>query len=116
MKKNLATRGGQGLAGYDTILTQVAGLIDDARRSVARTVNTTMTTLYWLIGRRIVESEQSGKVRAGYGEELVERLSADLSARYRRGFSIRNLWHMKAFYLAWTEAQQRAALLKGESK
>ena len=103
MKKDLTRRGGQGRAGDDALLTEVAGLIDDARRSVARTVNTTMTTLYWLIGRRIVESEQGGKVRAGYGEELVERLSADLSARYGRGFSVRNLWHMKAFYLAWPD-------------
>ncbi len=31
MKKNLTMRGGQGLAGYDTILTEGAGLIDDAR-------------------------------------------------------------------------------------
>jgi len=36
-----------------------------------------------------------------------ERLSADLSARYGRGFSVRNLWHMKAFYLAWPEARER---------
>jgi len=78
VKKRLTTQAGQDLAGYDAILAEVAGLIDQARRSVARTVNTTMTTLYWLIGRRIVESEQSGQARAGYGEELVERLSADL--------------------------------------
>ena len=105
MTKNPNPQGGQGLVGYDAILTEVARLVEEARRSVAHTVNTTMTTLYWLIGRRIVESEQSGKVRAGYGEELAERLSADLSARYGRGFSVRNLWHMKAFYLAWPEAQ-----------
>ncbi len=106
MKKDLTTDGDKGMAGYDSILTEVAGLIEDARSAVARTVNTTMTTLYWLIGRRIIESEQGGKVRAGYGEELVERLSADLTARYGRGFSIRNLWNMKAFYLAWPEAPE----------
>ena len=34
---------------------------------------------------RIVEEEQHGATRAGYGEELIERLAADLSARFRRG-------------------------------
>ena len=50
-----------------------------------------------LIGRRIVECEQKGEIRAEYGEELVERLAADLSARFGRGFAVRNVRHMKAF-------------------
>ncbi len=100
-------RAGQGLPDYDTILTNVADLVEEAKRSVARTVNVSMTALYWLIGCRIVESEQAGKERASYGEELVERLSGDLSARYGKGFSVRNLWHMKAFYLAWPDPKGR---------
>ena len=35
----------------------------------------------WLVGRRIVEQEQVGKRRAGYGDALLERLAADLTAR-----------------------------------
>jgi predicted nuclease of restriction endonuclease-like (RecB) superfamily len=68
-----------------------------------------MTATYWEIGRRIVEYEQQGKGRAEYGEELLERLSADLSARCGRGFSVRNVWHMKAFYLAWRNPQMPSA-------
>jgi predicted nuclease of restriction endonuclease-like (RecB) superfamily len=88
-------------ARYDSILREIAGVIDAARRSAARSVNSIMTAAYWLVGRRIVESEQRGEIRAEYGDELVERLAADLSARHGKGFSVRNVWQMKAFYLAW---------------
>lgn len=68
-----------------------------------------MTAAYWMIGRHIVEFEQSGEQRADYGEEIVERLATDLSIHYGRGFSIRNVWNMKAFYLAWPIPQTASA-------
>lgn len=83
---------------YLSVLDDIAGIIDDARRSATRSVNAVMTAAYWLIGRHVVEFEQDGQVRADYGEEITKRLSVDLSARYGRGFSIRN----QAFYLAWS--------------
>ena len=86
---------------YDSILEDISKVIDTAGKSAARSVNCIMTAAYWLIGRRIVELEQKGEARAEYGEELIERLAADLIARYGRGFSVRNVWQMKAFYLAW---------------
>ena len=84
-------------------------IIDAARHSAARSVNAVMTAAYWMIGRHIVEFEQSGEQRADYGEEIVERLATDLSAHYGRGFSIRNVWNMKAFYLAWPILQTVSA-------
>jgi DUF1016 N-terminal domain len=45
--------------------------------------------------------EQRGTARADYGEQLVKRLAQDLSKRFGRGFSKRNLWQMRAFYLIW---------------
>ena len=84
---------------YDAVLNRVVGLIDEARRTSARTVNAIMTATYWSIGRYIVEFEQQGKTRAGYGAELVKRLAGDLSARYGRGFSKRNVKQMRLFYL-----------------
>ena len=98
---------------YRTILGDISNVIDAARRSAARSVNCIMTAAYWLIGRRIVEFEQKGKPRAEYGEELIERLAADLSARYGRGFSVRNVWQMKAFYLAWPIPQTPSAESEG---
>lgn len=87
---------------YLAILDDISGIINNARRSATRSVNAVMTAAYWLIGRHVVKFEQGGKERADYGEEITKRLSVDLSTCYGRGFSIRNLWLMKAFYLAWS--------------
>jgi DUF1016 N-terminal domain len=76
---------------YESILGEISNLIDSARRSAARSVNCIMTAAYWLIGRRVVEFEQKGQVRAEYGEKLLEKLARDLSARFGRGFSYPNL-------------------------
>jgi predicted nuclease of restriction endonuclease-like (RecB) superfamily len=86
-------------AGYTGLVGGIRDLLDSARRSSARTVNALMTATYWEIGRRIVEFEQGGKKRAGYGEELLKRLSEDLAAQFGRGFSVQNLENMRLFYL-----------------
>ena len=96
-------------ARYQSIFGDVSRIIDAARGSAARSVNAVMTAAYWMIGRHVVEFEQEGKKRADYGEEIVERLAADLSTRYGRGFSLRNVWQMKAFYLAWPILQTPSA-------
>jgi predicted nuclease of restriction endonuclease-like (RecB) superfamily len=96
-------------AQYDSILGEISHVIDAARKSAARSVNCIMTAAYWLIGRRIVESEQKGETRAEYGDELIQRLAADLAARYGKGYSVRNVWQMKAFYLAWPILQKPSA-------
>lgn len=88
-------------AEYDGLLSGVATLLEDARRSTARAVNSILTATYWELGRRIVEFEQGGNARADYGEGLLKRLGADLSTRFGRGFSWRNLFQMRAFYLGW---------------
>lgn len=94
---------------YDAVLVDVSGVIEVARRTAARSVNCIMTAAYWLIGRRFVEFEQGGATRAEYGEELIERLAADLTSRYGRGFSVRNVWMMKAFHLSWQIPQTLSA-------
>lgn len=91
-----------GLTGsYDAIFKDISGVLEATRHSAARSINRLMTAAYWLIGRRIVEFEQGGKERAQYGEELLSRLAADLTARFGRGFSRRNLQDMRLFYSAY---------------
>ena len=75
-KKALAERGRAAPAGYDSVLTEVVRLLEDSRRASARAVNAAMTATYWEVGRRIVEGEQAGGKRAGYGKELLKRLSS----------------------------------------
>ena len=86
---------------YDSIQAGIVALLEAARAAAARSVNALMTTTYWEIGRRIVEFEQGGAERAGYGQQLLKRLSTDLSARFGRGFGVVNLQQMRLFYMAW---------------
>ena len=105
--KNEPMRRNGGKVTYDAVLVDVSNVIEAARTSATRSVNSIMTAAYWLIGRRIVEFEQGGTTRATYGEELLERLSADLGKRYGRGFSRQNLQQMRQFYLFYLPDQIR---------
>ena len=93
--------------GYDIVLGDVARVIEEGRYATARSVNAVMTPTYWLVGRRrLVEEEQEGSFRARYGETLVDRLATDLTSGFGRGFGRRNLFQMRAFYIAYGEIVQ----------
>ena len=63
------------------------------------------------IGRRIVEHEQKGEKRAGYGQELLKALSARLTAEFGQGFSVSNLQLMRKFFIEYKfRIQQQAAV------
>ncbi len=96
---------------YPEFVSQLVGLLEQARRNSARSVNSIMTATYWEIGRRIVEQEQRGQKRAQYGRALLHRLAADLTSRFGKGFSERNLLAMREFFLAWSIPQTVSAEL-----
>lgn len=93
--------------GYQQIHDGIIHLVDSARTETVRSVNALMTATYWEIGRRIVEFEQGGEARAAYGAQLIKRLSKDLSLRYKRGFSAKNLRQMRLFYLFFQHVEIR---------
>ena len=78
------------------LLTELRGLIEQARQHVAQTANSTLTMLYWQVGRRIHHEILAGQ-RASYGEEILPTLSAKLEPDYGKGFSARNLARMIQF-------------------
>src|ERR1700675_3999661 len=86
---------------YNKIRAGIVELLKTARTAAARNVNSIMTAVYWEIGRRIIETEQAGAVRATYGDELIKQLAKDLSAQFGRGFGVVNLSQMRRFFLAW---------------
>jgi predicted nuclease of restriction endonuclease-like (RecB) superfamily len=94
--------------GYEVVLADVARLLESARCAAARSVNAVMTATYWEIGRRVIEYEQGGRTRAGYGETLLVRLSVDLTGRFGRGFSVDRLETMRRFYLAYPDPTNSA--------
>ncbi len=102
------------VSGRETqLFARVVEIIEGARGHVVRSVNTAMVQAYWLIGREIVEVEQRGEKRAGYGERIVESLAKRLAARFRQGFSVPNLRNMRQFFLAYPSGSALPEALGG---
>lgn len=88
-------------SGETTVFDRVSMILDKARTNVVRKINTEMVQAYWLIGREIVEVEQGGENRAGYGKSIIEDLSRKLTVKYGKGFSVTNLRYIRLFYIIY---------------
>ncbi|MFC0402997.1 DUF1016 N-terminal domain-containing protein [Paraburkholderia rhizosphaerae] len=64
------------------------------------------------MGRRIVEFEQGGADRAAYGQALLQRLSADLTAQFGRGFGADNLELMRLFCQSYGDSEISEAAIR----
>lgn len=82
----------------DGMYQRIRGILESAKVRVARTVNTTQVVANWLIGQAIVEGEQHGNNRAGYGEALLLAISKKLAGDFGAGWSVRQLEYCRAFY------------------
>ena len=80
----------------DALLSEIRGLIDDARRQVAQIANSALTLTYWKIGKRI-GVEILGGERAAYGSQIVVSLARQLEQDYGNGFGEKNLRRMIQF-------------------
>lgn len=74
-----------------------------------------MVMTYRTIGQYIVEYEQGGADRAEYGSWLLQKLADDLTSRFGRGFSYRNIRSMKQFYMEYNNWQSLTAKFKNLS-
>ncbi|TVR94392.1 MAG: DUF1016 domain-containing protein [Spirochaetaceae bacterium] len=90
----------------DAFFRSVRDILTEARRKTAVSINSVMVEAYWRIGRRIVEQEQSGASRAGYGQELIKELSRRLGDEFGKGFSVANLKNFRQFYLTFPDFQK----------
>ena len=64
----------------------------------------------WLIGRRIVEEEQAGEVRAKYGKHVIELASKALTEEFGKGFSETNIRSFRKFYIEFQHLAIQQAL------
>jgi predicted nuclease of restriction endonuclease-like (RecB) superfamily len=93
------------------VFDKIAGLIEQARRRVATTINQEMVLLYWNIGKTIKE-EIIKSDRAEYGKQIMQSLTVQLTQKYGKGFSSQNLWYMVQLY----ETYPILHALRGEFK
>ena len=80
----------------------VCDLIQQARRSIEKSINTAMVVTYYEIGRRIIEQEQQGEKRAQYGKRILQGLSDYLTENLGKGFSTENLRLMRKFFITYS--------------
>ena len=83
------------------LLGSLGELIRQARQRALRAVDAIQVQTCWEVGRHIVEFEQGGEARAGYGKKLLPTLARVLTAEFGKGFDTSNLRHMRAFFLAF---------------
>ena len=81
-----------------SFVNDVKNIINEARATAVRSVDSCRVQMYWNIGRRIFEEEQQGKQRADYGTYLIRNLSQCIVPEYGSGFSIRQLEQNRQFY------------------
>lgn len=88
-------------SGYRAFLDDLKTRIRTAQVKAALAVNQELIRLYWDIGGMIAERQKT----EGWGKSVVERLAADIRHEFPgvSGFSVQNIWKMRAFYLAWTD-------------
>ncbi len=82
-----------------SIIADIKNIIEQGRREAYSSVGSIMIETYWQIGKRIVEEEQGGLERAVYGDQLIDKLSKQLTHDYGEGFSARYLRAFRKFYV-----------------
>jgi len=89
---------------YERFVEGIKQRIRTAQIKAAISANRELILLYWDIGRAIVDAQKD----KGYGKRVVEMLSADLRREFPEmaGLTARNLWLMRAFFLAYGGDQQ----------
>lgn len=95
------------------LFDRVATILEQARVNVVRSVNSEMVIAYWLAGRELVEEEQQGKKRAGYGKRLIADLSQRLTERYGKGFSVAHLKNIRQFHLTFRSRMHEIGYTSG---
>ena len=57
---------------------KIVAVIEMGKQQLAISINQTIKSTYWNVGRHIVEFEQQRNARAKYGESLLSRLAGIL--------------------------------------
>jgi len=91
-------------------ISEIKLILSQARKKAYTAINAAMVEAYWQIGKRIVEEEQNGADRAGYGDEILKVLSEALIHEFGKGFSHTSLKNFKKFYLTFREEQKGQTL------
>lgn len=84
-------------------ITSIKQIIAENKMALLQSANAIIIKTYWEIGKRIVEIEQDGKVRAAYGSNLLKNIALELTEEYGSGYSERNLAYARKAYVLYPD-------------
>ena len=85
------------------------GIAGECKKKYGAAGHCQLLTIYWNIGRIIVEYEQQNQIRAEYGKQTLKELSRELTREFGKGFSVSNIQFMRCFYQSYP-IQQTASV------
>jgi len=95
---------------YQAFVKEIKEKIYQSQLRAIKAANTELVSLYWNIGKIIVDKQQ----QYGWGKSVVETLSKDLQNEFpgTQGYSSQNLWRMRKFHLEYRENEKLALLVR----
>ena len=95
----------------ENLAIEIKTLIEESKQQVSIAINSTMTMLYWQIGKK-VNNEILKDTRAAYGKQIVVSLSRQLGEEYGNSFSEKNLRRMVQFAAVFTNYEIVVSLIR----
>jgi len=95
---------------YQNFFQNIKDRVFSTRINFSRQANREANSLYWFIGKIIVKNQE----KQGWGRAIVANLSKDLRKTFpdiKFGFSERNLWDMRRFYLKYKDHEKLRRLV-----
>lgn len=86
-------------SGLNKLITDIREIAHRYRTKAAIQLNAAIVDERWEIGKRIVEEEQNGSIRAEYGTNLLKELSKLLTVEMGKGYSPRALAYYRQLYI-----------------
>ncbi|MBD3842371.1 MAG: hypothetical protein IE909_10880 [Campylobacterales bacterium] len=104
IKKELPTQD----QNFTAFVKEIKSKILSSQYEALKAVNKELINLYWDIGKNIVQKQE----QFGWGKSVVKNLSQELQKELVgiKGFSERNLWNMRNFYIEYQDNSKLQAL------
>jgi len=93
------------------LFKELVSLIEDGKRQLSFAANATITITYWRVGKRINDDVLKNK-RAGYGKQIVEIVSQQLTEQYGNNYGVKNLRRMMQFAQVFNDEQIVVSLIR----
>ncbi|QVY66741.1 YhcG family protein [Polaribacter sp. Q13] len=87
------------------LIESIKSIISNSRKKVATKVNHELILTYWKIGEQILLNEQKESLDMKTANQVILKLSKELTNELGRGFSRSNLFNMRKLHLEYKDIQ-----------